>query len=638
MVGAFSNGFGSSFDVGWPTTFACKPAGYRAINRGLAQSIGVKSLFMFDEIGANARDLLASPGNGMAMQVNSFAYATADGEGLIVHNNGTANGAAYQYDYVTNNGNGLAVISRFRVTAAPLSMNFAGGFCGSTVGNGGFGVGCSNNNPPYFGVAIANNLNNVFPAATLCQVNKFYTVAAQADLSTGGHTTGWAWIDGLPAIVGQGASVSGTATNLNEISIFAEHHSTGFNQPLKGDIEWIAFLAVPQTPMPDAFFYNLYASNFPYNLFFKTKPWLEKIGRPNLIQAYAISSSAIGVGSTNSAKSQFFARSGSLALAMAGRSAESRQASSAESRSSRSAGYLARSNQSGCSASDANIKSSNSSNSLVTATSNCISRGSSAELARSSVASKSESVSGAKPMASGSSSISATSSPVSCGGYSDFRAFSAVISKCQSITNSISGYISFSGIVTAISGMSSSGSMASAVVSASSRLSVACSSLASALSSVIGLVCNQYANRNKLQNYIPHEKIVRSVAFNKLINSIPSIRIPIGEDMSTTIQDFPVRFFGESRFFSLDFGDDLSTGDTISSASWQISVESGNDPYVGLRLVNFSVINNPIVSQQIDFKTNPCTETVYYLLTCVANTSLGETVIGASHVTVVPVS
>jgi hypothetical protein len=104
--------------------------------------------------------------------------------------------------------------------------------------------------------------------------------------------------------------------------------------------------------------------------------------------------------------------------------------------------------------------------------------------------------------------------------------------------------------------------------------------------------------------------------------------------MPLTQQDFAPRVIGERPILALDFINNLYIGETIATASWSLSVLSGSDSQPGIRVVGTAGISGSVVSQLFDFATATIASGTRYLLECEIVTSLGETLIGVSHVIV----
>lgn len=92
--------------------------------------------------------------------------------------------------------------------------------------------------------------------------------------------------------------------------------------------------------------------------------------------------------------------------------------------------------------------------------------------------------------------------------------------------------------------------------------------------------------------------------------------------------DFQPSDTGESESYTFDFSNDFATSETISSATWSISVVSGTDASASSRLVG-SPSNTSTKSSQ---RVTGLQDGVTYLLRAVVITSAGNTISLYSHV------
>jgi hypothetical protein len=238
---------------------------------GLAKSIGVQNLFLFDQASGRIVDfmnpqLIASPlASGMS--------AVPDTEGAAIKCNGSsgAQSVTLPTPMQTATGNNLVVIGRIKANAAQTNNpGQAFGFSSSLGSNPSFGIGFDNSNPPKAGLTYLTSAGAGTLAYSQSALNTWVTVAAQITNITTFSASGanYAWINGQPATTGQGSLGFGSGANtMNELVFGGQHRSSGYLRWLNGAVEWAAIIAVPQTPMPDAWHWQLYADDFPYNLF-----------------------------------------------------------------------------------------------------------------------------------------------------------------------------------------------------------------------------------------------------------------------------------------------------------------------------------------------------------------------------------
>lgn len=100
-------------------------------------------------------------------------------------------------------------------------------------------------------------------------------------------------------------------------------------------------------------------------------------------------------------------------------------------------------------------------------------------------------------------------------------------------------------------------------------------------------------------------------------------------------EDFSPRNIGEKPLLDMDFGLNLRAGETISSASVELSVESGSDAAPQSRVDGAATVSGSIVTQQFDFDSAAIGSPTTYLASFIAVTSLGQTLIGWSRIPVV---
>jgi hypothetical protein len=82
--------------------------------------------------------------------------------------------------------------------------------------------------------------------------------------------------------------------------------------------------------------------------------------------------------------------------------------------------------------------------------------------------------------------------------------------------------------------------------------------------------------------------------------------------------------------FTVDFRNLLATGETIQSATWACEVLKGNDAAPTVMIIGSADINGTNVSQQITGGVAGVT----YLLSCLAVTSAGNTLVGSGSLVV----
>lgn len=102
-------------------------------------------------------------------------------------------------------------------------------------------------------------------------------------------------------------------------------------------------------------------------------------------------------------------------------------------------------------------------------------------------------------------------------------------------------------------------------------------------------------------------------------------------------EDFSPRNIGEQPLLDMDFGLNLRAGETISSASVTLTVESGSDASPQSRVDGAATISGTIVTQQFDFDSADIGSPTIYVASFAAVTSLGQTLIGWSRVPLVDI-
>lgn len=96
--------------------------------------------------------------------------------------------------------------------------------------------------------------------------------------------------------------------------------------------------------------------------------------------------------------------------------------------------------------------------------------------------------------------------------------------------------------------------------------------------------------------------------------------------------DFQNSTVGESEVYSFDFENDIASGETLSVATFTLSVHEGTDASPSSRLSGSSSISGTIASQRLTgLQSN-----VTYNLSCSVTTSLNNTLILWARVTSYP--
>lgn len=97
-------------------------------------------------------------------------------------------------------------------------------------------------------------------------------------------------------------------------------------------------------------------------------------------------------------------------------------------------------------------------------------------------------------------------------------------------------------------------------------------------------------------------------------------------------QDFSPTGIGSIELFSFDYVNLLASGETISSATWTATLSSGTDDSPNSIVSGSATISGSVVTQLIDLTdTAQVINANAYLLTCAAETSLGQTLLIWAH-------
>lgn len=209
--------------------------------------------------GAEFRDLV-----GGASLTNPGGLAAAE-KGRVA----TFNGAQQANKALTlpNGYRNVIIAARIRATAAQAGdPGAAFGIYNGTAVQSGMGVGFDPSNN--VGLAVLTSNAAALPQSSPGVIGKWYTVFVQYE---GAATNGAAvaYVDGRRVATGYGAAISGATDPANEISIGAQHRSSGFLRQFKGDIEWAALMYLPRDSwqsLTDEVALRLYESGYPYNL------------------------------------------------------------------------------------------------------------------------------------------------------------------------------------------------------------------------------------------------------------------------------------------------------------------------------------------------------------------------------------
>ena len=238
-----------------------------AFNVALAKSIGVQNLFLFDQASGQIVDFM-NPQliNGLLTSGMAAGFDTA---GRVITGNGTSGVQVIALPAPMQTASAGNLVIAGRIKAAAVQSNTPGqafGLSASTGTQTNFGIGFDNSNPPKAGSTWLTGNGAGTTALSVTAVNTWVTVAAQVT-NMASSPSAYAWINGQPATSGQGGLISGGVATMDELVFCGQHRNAGYLRWLNGAIEWAAILAVPATPMPDAWHWQLYADDFPYNLF-----------------------------------------------------------------------------------------------------------------------------------------------------------------------------------------------------------------------------------------------------------------------------------------------------------------------------------------------------------------------------------
>ena len=236
-------------------------AGARIHRADEAASIGLVALIMLDEDSGTIRDLVS----GTSTPLTSGSVGRGEAGRYLSFNGSQGTNMALRFPVTPSSttardhGRNFAVLGRLRPLAVAATSPGAVFGIYHAAGQGGFGVGW--NDFPSVGLQWLTGNTASTAARTASAVGVWSTVYAtiKEDL------LGYAWIDGQPAQAAQGGSLdSGTGGAHTEISLGAQHRSSGFLRYAQGDLEWGAVLY--GKPLNDAAAFNLYSKDFPYNL------------------------------------------------------------------------------------------------------------------------------------------------------------------------------------------------------------------------------------------------------------------------------------------------------------------------------------------------------------------------------------
>lgn len=235
--------------------------GARIHDADTAASLGLCALFLFDEDSGQVRDLVS----GTNTPLTSGGVARGE-RGRILTFNGSQQVNMLRYLPTNVGANSFrahaanfSVLGRIRPDAA-AATDPAGIFGIYASGDqSGFGIGWNTSSAVGMQWLSGNGAGTLSRSSGTNGV--WYDVYAHVDRLT----AGFAWINGQPATTSQGATLDGGGgSQNNEISLGAQHRSAGFLRNANGAIEWGAVLFGPSLNDTSAF--NLYQSDFPYNL------------------------------------------------------------------------------------------------------------------------------------------------------------------------------------------------------------------------------------------------------------------------------------------------------------------------------------------------------------------------------------
>lgn len=240
------------------------------LDRAKAAQTGTIWLSVFQEE-KTVRDLVS--GTNLA---NPGGFSIDEGGSVATFNGAQQQNIAFVIPVLNN----TIIAARVKATAAQAANPGAAfGIYASSGVQSGFGVGFDTANS--VGCTYIDNSGAGTLARSAGSLNKWYTVFVQ---HLDNNST-YAWINGKPATTGQGSTHPSSFSTINEISIGAQHRSSGFLRQFKGNIEWAAILNLPvgsNNVLTDDYAEYLYESNYPYSL--EAKPsriWVGAAGGTN---------------------------------------------------------------------------------------------------------------------------------------------------------------------------------------------------------------------------------------------------------------------------------------------------------------------------------------------------------------------
>lgn len=224
------------------------------LDRAKAQQTGTIWLSVFQEE-KTVRDLVS--GTNLT---NPGGFSIDEGGSVATFNGAQQQNIAFVVPVLNN----TIIAARVKATAAQAANPGAAfGIYASSGVQSGFGVGFDTANS--VGCTYIDNSAAGTLARSAGSLNKWYTVFVQ---HLDNNST-YAWINGKPATTGQGSTHPSGFSTINEISIGAQHRSSGFLRQFKGNIEWAAILNLPvgsNNVLTDDYAEYLYESNYPYSL------------------------------------------------------------------------------------------------------------------------------------------------------------------------------------------------------------------------------------------------------------------------------------------------------------------------------------------------------------------------------------
>lgn len=307
-----------------------KPNIIGEFDKGLAKSLGVQALYMLDDASGTFVDLMTLT----SAALTSGGRAVVQ-EGRVVTFDGTQQQALSHPSINTYSLDAYVVCGRILATAQQAgNPGHVFGVCSSSGTQAAVGIGFDNSASPKAGVAWLAGSGAGLAAGVTVGLNKWCTVYAQGG---GNGTNPLAWVDGLPAPNISGAS--GGVSTINEITFGAQHRAAGFLRNAKAQMLWGAILRVnsetagTNTPygFSDAEAWNLYASDFPYNLFRKSRRLWPAAAANGSVGSSSGSATASAVGASTAASAASSA--GAATAAAAGASIAAAAGSSAASAS-----------------------------------------------------------------------------------------------------------------------------------------------------------------------------------------------------------------------------------------------------------------------------------------------------------------